>query len=388
MVTHEFKNVTVRRRRKAAPQTKFKLIPEAEATKVPWAAALQVQYKDLAQESEDGALAVSLLSTGLKNQTIRNYDGKLSKFIKYCTSQTPPLAPIPAELNTILRYIAFLARSGTIKVDSVQPYLSCINTAHVSVGLAPPAVGPQIEQARKGWRQRQEWVGDPDDKRVPLKPSTVRRVLQHAVVLARAALFLTDAVVLVDFRDAVAVIVNYLFFGRSDTGFGAEVIDGFSDLQLHGTDLIFYERRRKGKVVGDRKRTMVYPLDDKPELLYVLQQFFAVAPSTSGFLWRLPSDGKKWNATVMDDMLQRLLAKLGEHPPAGYTWTSHSSRSGASSAAFSVGVDIIRICYCGGWAQGSQAVFSYIDPSWAPSDDARYFFGHMAVSARPPVGNV
>ena len=319
MVTHEFKNVTVRRRRKAAPQTKFKLIPEAEATKVPWAAALQVQYKDLAQESEDGALAVSLLSTGLKNQTIRNYDGKLSKFIKYCTSQTPPLAPIPAELNTILRYIAFLARSGTIKVDSVQPYLSCINTAHVSVGLAPPAVGPQIEQARKGWRQRQEWVGDPDDKRVPLKPSTVRRVLQHAVVLARAALFLTDAVVLVDFRDAVAVIVNYLFFGRSDTGFGAEVIDGFSDLQLHGTDLIFYERRRKGKVVGDRKRTMVYPLDDKPELLYVLQQFFAVAPSTSGFLWRLPSDGKKWNATVMDDMLQRLLAKLGEHPPAGYT---------------------------------------------------------------------
>ena len=387
VVTHDFKNVTVRRRRKLAPTTKFRLRPESQATKVPWAAALQVQYKELAHDSEDGALALSLLSTGLKNQTIRNYDGKLTKFIKYCMSQTPPLTPIPAELNTILKYIAFLASSGTVNVDSVQPYLSCINTAHVSVGLAPPAVGTQVEQARKGWRQRQEWVSDPDDKRVPLKPSTMRRVLQHAVVLARAALFFTDSTVLVEFRDAVAVLVTYLFFGRSDTGFGAEVRDGFADLQLHGTDLVFYERKRKGRTVGDRKRTLVYPLVDKPDLLFVLQQFFAVAPSTSGFQWRLPSDGKKWNATVIDDMLQRLLAKLGEQPPAGYKWTSHSSRSGAASAAFSVGVDIIRVCYCGGWAQGSQAVFSYIDPSWAPSEDARYFFGHMAHGARPPVGN-
>ena len=283
VVTHDFKNVTVRRRQRVAPKTKFRLKPESDATKVPWAAALQVQYKDLAHGSEDGALALSLLSTGLKNQTIRSYDGKLTKFIKYCMSQAPPLTPVPAELNTILKYIAFLAASGTVKVDNVQPYLSCINTAHVSVGLAPPAVGTQVEQARKGWRQRQEWVGDSDDKRVPLKPSTMRRVLQHAVVLARAGLFFTNSTVLIDFRDAVAVLVNYLFFGRSDTGFGAEVRDGFADLQLHGTDLIFYERKRKGKAVGDKKRTMVYPLADKPELLFVMQQFFAVAPATSGF---------------------------------------------------------------------------------------------------------
>lgn len=184
------------------------------------------------------------------------------------------------------------------------------------------------------------------------------------------------------------ILVNYLFFGRSDTGFGAEICDGFADLQLHGADLVFYERKKKGKTVGDRKRTLVYPLADKPELQYVLQRFFAAAPATSGFQWRLPSDGKKWNASVIDDMLQRVLARLGESPPTGYSWTSHSSRSGASSAAFSVGVDIIRICYCGGWAKGSQAVHSYIDPSWAPSVDARYFFGHMAPNAIPPVGNL
>ena len=31
-------------------------------------------------------------------------------------------------------------------MDSVQPNLSCINTAHVSVGLDPPASGPGAER--------------------------------------------------------------------------------------------------------------------------------------------------------------------------------------------------------------------------------------------------
>ena len=140
-------------------------------------------------------------------------------------------------------------------------------------------------------------------------------------------------------------------------------------------------------MAGDRKRTLVYPLADKPELLNVLRLYFAVAPATSGHVWRLPSDGKRWNASAVDDALRRVLKKIGDKPPAGYTWNSHSSRSGAASAAFSVGVNIIRICYCGGWAQGSSAVFTYIDPSWTPTADARYFFGHMSSSV-PPTGNL
>ena len=33
-----------------------------------------------------------------------------------------------------------------VHVDSVQPNLSCINTAHVSVDLDPPASGPGAER--------------------------------------------------------------------------------------------------------------------------------------------------------------------------------------------------------------------------------------------------
>ena len=122
-------------------------------------------------------------------------------------------------------------------------------------------------------------------------------------------------------------------------------------------------------------------------LLRVISAFLDVAPATSGFIWRLPHDGKKWNSTVLDDMLQRLLTVLGVTPPEGYSYSSHSLRSGAASAAFAIGADIIRICYCGGWAQGSKAVFAYVDLSWQPTADAEYFFAHLRHFIVQQLGN-
>jgi hypothetical protein len=80
-----------------------------------------------------------------------------------------------------------------------------------------------------------------------------------------------------------------------------------------------------------------------PAIVQIVSVFLAVAPATSGFLWRLPQDGRQWNATVIDDMLQRVLPLVGVTSTAGYVYTSHSLRSGAASAAYSVNVDILRI---------------------------------------------
>ena len=75
---------------------------------------------------------------------------------------------MPATLYTVLQYIGHLASEGAINVDNLQPYLSCINSAHESVGLTPPAVGPAIDELRKGggndrahWRTRQQGVALP-----------------------------------------------------------------------------------------------------------------------------------------------------------------------------------------------------------------------------------
>jgi hypothetical protein len=256
------------------------------------------------------------------------------------------------------------------------------------VGLAPPAVGAVIERARKGWRQRQAHVGEQGDKRVALPAEAMTKVLlERADALVTEARYKFDSAALYDLRDAVAVLVTYLFFGRSDTGHAAQIVDKVPDIQVHGTDLIFYERNFKGKAAGDPKRTLTYPLAGKTKLLRVITAFLRVAPATASFLWRLPQDGRRWNASIIDDMLQRVLTKVGVSAPVGYTYASHSLRKGAASAAFAVGVDIIRICYCGGWAQGSQVVFVYIDMAFQASLDGEYFFGHLRPARTPPLGN-
>ena len=79
----------------------------------------------------------------------------------------------------------------------------------------------------------------------------------------------------------------------------------------------------------------------------VISVFLSVAPATEGYVWRLPQDGRRWGASVIDDMLQRVMARVNVSAPSGYTYAWHSLRKGAASAAFAVGVDIIRICYCG-----------------------------------------
>ena len=376
-------NVTVRKRRRKPPAAKYALKPLSQTAKVPWAAALRVQYKELASASREGHTAVELMQAGLAPNTTQNYDSKLAKFIKFCAEAN--MTPMPAEVNTVLQYLGHLAEEGTVHVDSVQPYLSCINTAHIAVGLNPPALGPAVEQVRKGWRQRLVHLGDEKDKRLPLPPQVMSKVLALAVQLVDSGKFRHDAASLFQLRDAVAVLVTYMFFGRSDTGHAAEVVDGVPDIQVYGTELIFYERKFKGKAAGSKKRTLRFPLS--APLLRVISAFLEAAPATAGSVWRLPQDGKKWNATVIDDMLQRLLSALKVSAPEGYSYSSHSLRSGAASAAYAVGVDIIRICYGGGWAQGSQAVFAYIDLSWQPSVDAEFFFGHLRHVAVQLLGN-
>lgn len=354
--------------------------------KVPWAAALAAQHKELADSSRDGAVALELLQTGLSANTVQSYDSKLSRFVKYCAVEG--LTPMPATLYTVLRYIGHLASEGTVNVNNLQPYLSCINSAHESVGLTPPAVGPAIERARKGWRQRQAHVGEAGDKRVALPAEIMKGVLDLADAIEQEGRYKYDSAALYDFRDSIAILVTYLFFGRSDTGHAAQVVDGVPDIQVHGTDLVFYERNFKGKAAGDPKRTLTCPLAEKPKLLRVISAFLKAAPATADFVWRLPQDGRRWNAGVIDDMLQRVLTRLKVCAPSGYTYTSHSLRKGAASAAFAVGVDIIRICYCGGWAQGSQVVFTYIDMAFQASTDGEYFFGHLRPAYTPPLGNV
>lgn len=77
----------------------------------------------------------------------------------------------------------------------------------------------------------------------------------------------------------------------------------------------------------------------------------------------------------------------GIRPPAGVSWSTHSLRSGAASAARAVGVPEHIIAHKGGWAQDSAAFRRlYTDPSIQPSPAAGMFFGWLVLPPLPRPG--
>ena len=67
-----------------------------------------------------------------------------------------------------------------------------------------------------------------------------------------------------------------------------------------------------------------------------------------------------------------------QSPLAGFSWTSHSLRKGAASAANDIKAPLNDIRYAEGWSTSSTVLESkYIDFSMAPSNAAYIFFGHL-----------
>eukprot|EP00873_Tetraselmis_striata_P013295 jgi/Tetstr1/433559/TSEL_022826.t1 len=79
----------------------------------------------------------------------------------------------------------------------------------------------------------------------------------------------------------------------------------------------------------------------------------------------------------MSDWLSAAVRLVGAAPPAATSWTSHSLRKGAASAANAIGAPLSHIRYQGGWATNSDVVLNYIDPNVLPSPGAWFFFGHI-----------
>ena len=82
-------------------------------------------------------------------------------------------------------------------------------------------------------------------------------------------------------------------------------------------------------------------------------------------------------ASQVDSWLRLVLDHIGATPPAGETWSGHSLRMGAASAADAIGVTLRRICWMGGWTSQSSAVKDYIDPTCPASAAGRRYFGWL-----------
>eukprot|EP00873_Tetraselmis_striata_P010232 jgi/Tetstr1/430496/TSEL_020304.t1 len=318
-------------------------------------------------------------------QTLKSYAGRLSQFAEFC-HDSENISPLEATTATVVRYVAWIGERGHIAAKSLQPYLSAINTFFELHNLDPIAKDSlHLTSARRGLMLRQRRL-DAAHLRVPLPADVAYRFVTKAELIVSAPYPEYHH----NFRALLASVVNFMFFARGLTGVSCRVRDVHVD-DYNITPQVYREKGRAGRRGPDDLRVLLLPVSEHPRVARLLHHFIdsvqsvplvTVGLATSNF-WAVTAaeQSKPWTAATMSNWLYAAISLVNAAPPADTSWTSHSLRKGAASAANAIGVPLSHIRYQGGWATNYDVVLDYIDPNVLPSPGSWFFFGHIAPSA-------
>ena len=147
--------------------------------------------------------------------------------------------------------------------------------------------------------------------------------------------------------------------------------------------LPFRLRKQKGKKAKrHRAVTFQWPAgvltDVKVLALRWLRLWWRLRRSRTGLMWRVPRDTAKFDGTFFDNSLQRVLPRFHLSAPGNFIFRSHSLCQGVVSESFAINVQYDKLCFCGGWAIGSNTPrLHYIDFTCPPAPTRRRFFGWL-----------
>eukprot|EP00873_Tetraselmis_striata_P037561 jgi/Tetstr1/457825/TSEL_044370.t1 len=343
---------------------------------------VDVAAKDAFGSDELGQRTLDLLSSSLSAQTLKSYAGRLSQFAEFC-HDSENISPLEATTATVVRYVAWIGERGHIEAKSLQPYMYAINTFFELHNLVPIAKDSlHLTSARRGLMLRQRRL-DAAPLRVPLPADVAYRFVSKAKLIVSAPYPEYH----LDFRALLASVVNFLFSATGLTGVSCRVQDVHVDT-YNITLQIYREKGRAGRRGPDDLRVLLLPVSEHPRVARLLHHFIdnvqsvplvTVDLAASNF-WavNVAEQSKPWTAATMSDWLSTAVNLVNAAPHAGTSWTSHSLRKGAASAANAIGAPLSHIRYQGGWATNSDVVLDYIDPNVLPSPGAWFFFGHIA----------
>lgn len=313
------------------------------------------------------------MAHALTGSTSASYGRHYANFATWCARQADTPCPLPASTATVLRWLdSDVLAHGRVQPQSLQPYLSAINTIHDDLGFDKPAMGRGVQQYRRGAAHLRSQQGR-EATRVYLPTPVIERLLLWALSLN---LDRANARERSAFRAAVAVILTFSFFARGGTG--SQLLSDHVRRSVAGTTITL--AHEKGYATAARARTITLPagaikgLDD----LLIKWESFRGPIVQRACYYALPSDNRRtFPASAIDTWTAEALAHLDVQPPAGDLWSGHSLRKGAASGAAAIDVALHRICHMGGWRDQRGAVLSYIDPTCPSSDAARRFFGWL-----------
>jgi hypothetical protein len=344
----------------------------------PWTKTSSAALQTVFGKDDLGARALALYQSSLQPGTYRNYGSNLTGFLRFCDESS--IAPLDITNAEIARYLAWMADQGTVAADSLHPYLSAINKFLMDHGKPPVALGPLIDGVRKGLANCQRDLA-PTPERLPLPAPVALAILAKAEALLKVVHWdcpTEDNNTLL--RACIASIASYVFFCRGECGACART----EDLVVNDTHITLRLNKEKGQqhLREGRKNTRQILVDDMPRVAKAIKDFFEGMRmmKTRARRWALTAreDKSRWTATTSTEWLQLALRATKHSPPAGFSWTSHSLRKGAASAANAIKVPLNDIRYAGGWSTNSTVLESkYIDFSMAPSKAAYICFGHL-----------
>ena len=335
---------------------------------------------------ELGRAATSLFQAATTEGTDKNYSSNLKSFFEFCNvSLLEPQGVTPID---IARYIVWLGQRGTVAAASLQPYLSAINKYLLDHALPPVALGPLVSGVRKGLANCQEDLA-PQPQRLPLPAPVALKILELAERLLLTVEFhWIDVDNLALLRAAVATITAYMFFNRGECG--ACALRG--DIVVNEDFITLLLRQEKGKkaLAAGLMNVRQIPCSQAPRIAALLGSFFKGQKSMKKRKgpplrrWALSpaEDLELWSADTVSGWLLEACKAVDCHPPEGFSWTSHSLRKGAASAANAIGARLTDIRYAGGWSTNSTVLEAkYIDFAMLPTPAARLFFGYLCKNA-------
>ena len=318
--------------------------------------------------------AAHLLQRGRRPRTIKGYESKFERFCSFCEEEQieagfEPLCPMPASRATVLLFLGYLQDEDKVHAASLQPYMSAIIQAHIDFGFPAPAMGHDVNLARKGFGEVEGEHTLKTAVRSPLPARVAYEILQ-------LGLRTTNTHTL---RRCACLSVAFAWFARADTGILMR--------RAHVT------RQADGMGLNERTKTVARHLaapiwraqsweHDPASVFNKLLERWENSQNHApdDFYWSTSNDDytdAQWIPSLIGNWLSEILLILNIQPPAGVSWSGHSLRSGGATAAYSIGVDALIVKRFGIWKCGLSSAQVYIDVLALPDAAARLFFGHL-----------
>jgi hypothetical protein len=294
---------------------------------------------------------------------------KFCRFWAFCARTGSP--PIPAQEARVLAFVQFLRGERSVSIRSAPQYVSAITTVHRWFAVPEfTATTPLIKRLLSSWRLA---VADEEarDQPVAFPASSV------ITILTLAAESTTPTVL----RAALVVGLDFTFFNRGDSAFPITA----EDLTVDGEYLTFretrFKRKRADTLTNRVRRFNAARLPALRSCIWIyrdLRVALSAPAPPSPFFWQLPGEARP-TAALVRRIFEDAASTWPAYFPPGVT--HHALRRGGATAAHAIGVPLETICFWGGWAFGSEAMFLYMDFTHEATPADFQAFGWMRTRA-------